>query len=250
MKKNYYYNDVMVNFYDIIHTDYNVDKKFYLDKIKNAGGPVLEIGCGTGRIFCDALKHGADIYGIDQSTLMLNKLKEKIDASEHYRVQNIDALDFISKKKFKLIIAPFRMFMHIITVEDQLIFLKNVYNNLSEDGEYVFNVFNPDLERIRTGDKECLRMETEYLPGKKFKFYDSSKPDLLNQCQQVTFRFEWEDNGIMKEDTMYFPMRYMFRYEIQHLCERAGFKSVNIYRDFEYNELSGEIKEFVVVCRK
>lgn len=250
MKKNYYYNDAMVNFYDVIHKNYDIDKKFYLDKILNAGGPVLEIGCGTGRIFCEALKQGADIYGIDQSALMLGKLKEKIDASEHYRVQVVDALDYLSEKKFNLIIAPYRMFMHIISVEDQQKFLKNVYANLNDNGEYIFNVFNPDLERIRTGDKETLRFEGEYIPGKTFKFYDSSKPDLLNQCQQVTFRFEWEDNGEIKEDKMYFPMRYMFRFEIQHLCERAGFKSVNIYRDFEYNELNGEVREFVVVCKK
>jgi hypothetical protein len=45
-------------------------------------------------------------------------------------------------------------------------------------------------------------------------------------------------------------MRYFFRFELQHLVERAGFKSVNIYGDFNCNELNKESKEFVVVCRK
>ncbi len=250
MKKNYYYNEVLVNFYDVFNAEYNVDKKFYLDKIQNAGGPVLEIGCGTGRIFCDALKQGADIYGIDQSELMLGKLKEKIDEKEYFRVQLINALEYKPEIKFNLIIAPFRMFTHIITVNDQLKFLKNVYDSLAENGEYVFNVFNPDLNRIQTGDKENLRFEGEYMPGRILKFYDSSKPDLLNQIQHVTFRFEWDDNGKMMEDKFYFPMRYSFRFELQHLVERAGFKSVSIYRDFDYNELNEEIKEFVVVCKK
>lgn len=250
MKKNYYYNKTLVNFYDVFTADYNVDKKFYLDKILNAGGPVLEIGCGTGRIFCDALKQGADIYGIDQSELMLGMLKEKIEVREHYRVQHINALEYKSDKKYKLIIAPFRMFAHILTVEDQLVFLRNVYNNLEESGEYTFNVFNPDLNRIQTGDKENLRFEGEYMPGRILKFYDSSKPDLLNQIQHVTFRFEWDDEGKWMNDKFYFPVRYFFRFELQHLVELTGFKSVNIYRDFDYNELNGEYKEFVVVCRK
>jgi SAM-dependent methyltransferase len=250
MRKSYYYNKVLVNFYDVFNADYNADKKFYLDKILNAGGRVLEIGCGTGRIFCDALKQGADIYGIDQSELMLSKLKEKIEVSEHYRVQVIDALEYYSEKKFKLIIAPFRMFMHLLTVEDQLKFLKNVYENLTGNGEFIFSVFNPDLNRIQTGDKETLRFEGEYSPGRILKFYDSSKPDLLNQCQHVTFRFEWDAGGKMMEDKFSFPMRYCFRFEIQHLVERAGFKLVNMYRDFDYNELNGEIKEYVVICRK
>jgi SAM-dependent methyltransferase len=250
MEKNYYYNKALVNFYDIFTAGYNADKKFYLDKILNAGGPVLEVGCGTGRIFCEARKQGADIYGIDKSELMLGKLKEKIDKREHYRVQVINALEYISKKKFNLIIAPYRMFMHILTVEDQLKFLKNVYENLEENGEFVFNVFNPNLNGIQTENKEKLRFEGEYEPGRIFKFYDSSTPDLLNQCQHVTFRFEWDDNGKMVEDKFSFPMRYFFRFELQHLAERAGFKSVNIYHDFDYNELNEEIKEFVVVCRK
>jgi SAM-dependent methyltransferase len=250
MMKNYYYNSAVVNFYDVINSEYDEDKKFYLDKILNAEGPVLEIGCGTGRIFCEALKQGADIYGIDQSELMLSRLKEKIDIREHYRVQVIDALEYISENKFKLIIAPFRMFMHILSVKDQLKYLKNVYENLADNGEYVFNVFNPDLNRIQTGDKENLRFEGEYMPGRMLKFYDSSKPDLLNQCQHVTFRFEWDIDGKVGDGKFSFPMRYSFRFELQHLAERAGFKSVNIYRDFDYNELNGETKEFVVVCGK
>ena len=250
MKKNYYYNKAQVNFYDIINAEYVEDKKFYLDKIRNAKGPVLEIGCGTGRIFCEAFKSGADIYGIDQSVLMLEKLKEKIDKSAHYRVQVIDALEYKPKNKFNLIIAPFRMFMHILTVEDQLKFMSNVYENLEDNCEFVFNVFNPHLGRIQTGDKENLRFEGEYALGRILKFYDSSKPDVINQCQHVTFRFEWDEDGEIRVGSFSFPMRYSFRFELQHLVERAGFKSFNIYRDFDYNVLNGEFKEFVVVCRK
>jgi SAM-dependent methyltransferase len=199
MEKNYYYNKTMVNFYDVFNAGYNEDKKFYLDKIRNAGGPVLEIGCGTGRIFCEALKVGADIYGIDQSELMLERLKEKIDTGEYHRVMLINVLEYKPGRKFKLIIAPFRMFMHILTVEDQLRFMKNVYESLDVNGEFAFNVFNPDINRIQRVLKKNLRFEGEYIPSRILKFYDSSKPDLLNQCQHVTFRFEWDDNGKMKE---------------------------------------------------
>jgi hypothetical protein len=83
----------------------------------------------------------------------------------------------------------------MLTVEDQIRFLKNVYENLADNGEFVFNVFNPDLNRIQTGDKENLRFEGEYLPGRIMRFYDSSRPDLLNQCQHITFRFECDENG-------------------------------------------------------
>src|SRR5436190_21802702 len=127
MNEDYKYSKEMVEFYDTVYENLTPegDLEFYVQKLVNVGGPALEIGCGTGRIFTKALKRGADVYGIDQSELMLEKLKEKIEPKEYHRIQNIDAREFKSGKKFKLIIAPFRIFQHVLTVGDQLQFLEN-----------------------------------------------------------------------------------------------------------------------------
>ncbi len=198
MKDRYQYPEVMVRFYDAVYDNMTslADKEYYINKMMNTGGPVLEIGCGTGRLFCEALKREADVYGIDQSELMLNKLKEKIDSKEHFRVQLADAKEFISVQKYKLIIAPFRMFQHIIITEDQLKILRNVKENLETGGIFIFDVFNPDINIIGKGYQETLQSETEYKPGRIIRRYHKAKPDLLNQCINVTFRFEWQEDTI------------------------------------------------------
>jgi SAM-dependent methyltransferase len=252
MKNNYKYNEPMVRFYDAVYDNLPAvkDKSYYVDKLVNAGGPALEIGCGTGRLFCEALKQGADVYGIDQNELMQNKLKEKIDESQHYRVHLMDATELSLDMKFKLIIAPFRMFQHVYTVEDQLKVLGNVREHLVDGGRFIFDVFRPNPKYLDTETEESLQYEGEYAPGKFIRRYHSFKPDVLNQTQYIKFRFEWDEDDEIKHDEFITPMRYFFRYELEHLAARAGLKLINIYGDTEENPISNENWNFIVECEK
>jgi len=238
----------MVRFYDVVYDNMTslTDKHFYIGKMVNAGGPVLEIGCGTGRLFTKALEKGADVYGIDQSELMLSKLKEKIEEKEHYRVGHADAREYVSDKKYKLIIAPFRVFQHIYSVADQIKFLENVKINLAEGGTFIFDVFNPDLNYIIKGSEESLQFSGEYSPGKAIRRYHEIKPDILNQIQHVTFRFEWDEDNEIKQAEFYTPMRYYFRFELEHLVARSGLRLKNIYGDENESPLTAERKSFIV----
>lgn len=70
--------DFVVRFYDLIYKKVRtgIDLDYYMKKILETDGPVLELGVGTGRIFMKALEKGADIYGIDISPSMVEKLKD------------------------------------------------------------------------------------------------------------------------------------------------------------------------------
>jgi SAM-dependent methyltransferase len=254
MNNNYKYNEVMVHFYDVVYDNMlkSIDVVYYVDKLKNAGGPALEIGCGTGRIFCEALRAGVDIYGLDLSDLMLNVLKGKIDKKEHSRLLLGDIRKTKLGRKYKLIIAPFRMFQHLYTVEDQLNALSNIKEHLEDGGRFIFDAFNPDLNFIFSGFEESLQFSGEYAPGKVIRRYHKVKPDPINQQQHITFRFEWDENGDgnLSEAEFYTPLRYFFRYELEHLVLRSGLMLVNIYGDMNENPLNEKSRDFVVVCSK
>src|SRR5262249_31334206 len=146
--------------------------------------------------------------------------------------------------------APFRMFQHICTTDEQLSLLRNVCENLESGGKFIMDVFKPNLEMISKGMEETLQFEGEYLPGKTVKRFHKAQPDILNQVQNVTFRFEWDSDKGKKESKYSFPMRYFFRYELEHLIARSGLKLENIYGDFNENPLAADSKSFVVVCSK
>jgi SAM-dependent methyltransferase len=216
----------------------------------NSGGPVLEIGCGTGRIFTEAINKGVDIYGIDISKLMQNYLKKKIQRKDYFRLKLADVRKFNFGKGFNLIIVPFRMFSHLISVEDQLQALGNIHNHLRHGGRFIFDVFLPDLDLIKKGIENSIVFEGEHEPGKRLQRLQSSIPDYINQTQHVKFKDIWEETDGVHEDSFEFPMRYFFRYELEHLIARANLKLVKMNGDFHKNEINSSSKDMVCVCTK
>ena len=246
------YPETFARFYDLIYHQMrdHVDLDFFLDEIDRTRGRILEVGSGTGRLFTNALLHGADIFGIDISQSMLKVLKSKIKPDDYYRVSNQNILDFRFDFKFDLIIAPFRVIMHVDKKEEQLRALNNVYNHLNNNGKLIFDTFIPDLGQLINGLKDVVDFEGEYEKGRKVRRIVSTKPDLINQIINVNFRMEWDENGTLKTKEWKIPMRYFFRYELEHLVERSDFGKYKIIGDYQGNELNNNSKEFIVICTK
>jgi len=246
------YPKSFARFYDIIYQHHRdgVDNVFFLNEINKTNGKILEIGVGTGRLFKDALKNGADIYGLDISQPMIDVLLGKIDSSQHNRISLQNIIDFNYNFEFDLIVAPFRVIMHLLDKEDQIRALNNVYSHLKEGGRFIFDVFVPNLERLINGFDKFTDFEGEYQTGKKLKRSVTTKPDLINQIINVTFHLEWEEDNELKHEDWETPMRFFFRYEMEHLLERTKFGKYKIFGDYQENELDKDSKEFVVVCQK
>lgn len=243
---------VIARFYDTIYHQLrdSVDSEYFLSEIRNTHGSVLEVGVGTGRLFLSALESGADIYGIDVSESMIDVLFKKLPAEQHQRISCQNLVDFSLDKKFDLIVAPFRVLMHLGEKEDQLKALNNVCKHLNRNGRFIFDVFVPDLHQILRGLDNKMDFEGEYEPGKKVRRFASTVPDLINQTIAVNFRMEWEDNTGWQHENWQLTMRFFFRYELEHLIERSHFGSYEMYGDYSGSRLQKESKEFVVVCRK
>lgn len=246
------YPHFFARFYDTIydHVRDATDHQYFIRKILNNSGPVLEIGVGTGRLFADALNHGANIYGIDISPAMLDILKVKLLEKDHHRISVQDIYTFKLDQKFDLIIAPFRVFMHLLTVEEQFKALEVVHSHLNPKGRFIFDLFIPNLKILHDGLDDVKDFEGEYEPGKKLIRYSSMNADPVNQISHVTFKLVWNEDGIEKTEEWKTDLRFFFRYEIEHLINQSKLKLVNIFGDFEENKLNESSKEFIVECKK
>jgi len=246
------YPENFARFYDVIyhHMRDNVDNDYFQNVIKQTKGKVLEIGVGTGRLFSNALNQGADLYGLDISQSMLNVLYKKLPENQHYRISLQNIIDFKFDFKFNLIIAPFRVIMHVLEKDEQIRALNNVYDHLEKTGKFIFDAFVPDLNQLLNGINNQVDFEGEYKAGKKIKRTVSTKPDLINQLINITFHLEWEEDNELKQDEWKVPMRYFFRYELEHLIERSKFEKYKIYGDYQGSELNQQSREFVMICQK
>ena len=243
------YPESFARFYDTIYAHLRtVDRDYFLRTILATKGPVLEIGVGTGRFFIDALTNGADIYGVDVSESMLRQLRKKLDERHHQRIFLQDARSLHLNKTFDLIVAPFRVFSHLIEPEDQLRALNSIYDHLNPGGRFIFDLYVPDLGILLNGIKEQVDFEGEYAPGKKLKRVVSARSDLIRQVNSVTMTLVWDDDNGEKTESWNLPMRYYFRYELEYLVQRSKLSLKHIYGDYEEHELSSESKDFIVVC--
>lgn len=252
MKNTFEYPDYVARFYDIIYNKVRsgIDTEYFVNEALSARGKVLEIGVGTGRLFVETLEKGADIYGIDISRSMIKVLTARINPEDHHRITVGDAVDMKLGRKFNLIMAPFRVFSHILETRNQVAFLNNVYEHLNSGGRFIFDLFIPDPKILSEGINNVTDFEGEYKPGKKFKRTVTSKASMINQLLDITMKFEWDEDGRQIKKEWKLKMRYFFRYELEHLVNISKLTLVNMFGDYQGNQLDNDSKEFVIVCRK
>lgn len=228
----------------------DADSNFFIDRIRQTKGRILEVGVGTGRLFMNGLESGAEIYGIDISPSMLDILRKKLSPENQKRISLQNIVDFKSDRKYDLIIAPFRVFMHLIEKNEQLKALDNVYDNLNPKGVFIFDTFIPDLKMLISGLENVVDFNGEFEPGNRVKRIVTTKPDLINQLINITFRIEWNEGKSAFTSEWKTRLRYFFRFELEHLIERSGFSIYRISGDFANNDLDNSSKEFIVTCQK
>ncbi|MDH4271665.1 MAG: class I SAM-dependent methyltransferase, partial [Candidatus Aminicenantes bacterium] len=192
----------------------------------------------------------ADVYGTDNSVEMLAVLRNKLEPRHHDRIQRGDLVNMELGKRFDLIVAPFRVFSHIIDVDDQIRALNTVYDHLVPGGVFVFDLYVPNLKLLLEGMTPTTDFDGEYAPGKRLKRTVSAASDLITQVTSVIMTFDWQDEGRWSHDDWSFPMRYFFRYELEHLIARSKLKLESIYGDFAESPLASGSKEFLVHCTR
>lgn len=137
-------------FMDTVYRDASRDDvNYYLEKATSAEGPVLELGCGTGRIYLELLEAGVDVDGVDLSKDALAVLKEKGEKRGlEPRVWQADMTELTANREYTLVICPFNAIQKLTTIEQQQALLKSVNDVLAPGGRFVFDTFVPNFEYI------------------------------------------------------------------------------------------------------
>jgi SAM-dependent methyltransferase len=247
------YGRVTARYYDLAYggrPELAHDGAFYLSLAREAAGPVLELGCGTGRVLLAIATAGFPCTGLDDSQAMLSALRAKRPPPT-LRLVRAPMQDFdLGGDRFSLIYSAFRAFQHLCTVEDQLACLACVRRHLTPGGVFAFDVFNPRLERI------ALREEPESEDvrfaegGDEVVRHVSVSRDPGAQVQRVRMRYGRRSAGAgAGEDRVEFSMRWFYRFEIEHLLARAGFELAALYGDFDRSPFSGASPAIIAVAR-
>lgn len=234
------------------------DVQFYVEEARSAGGNVLEIGCGTGRVLIPTARAGVTIDGVDASSEMLGVCAERL-ASEPPEVRDRvtlhegDGRELDLGKKFRIVTAPFRVMQHQVTIDDQLRFLGSVKRHLDRRGKFVFDVFKPNFAALVAADGiEREDTPTTALPdGRSFRRAARvRRVRFVEQVSEVEIIYYVSDARGKPEKRFgqAFDMRWYLRDELVHLLARAGFRVRDLYGDLERSPLTDASSEMIVVA--
>ena len=219
------------------------DVGFFVHAARESGGPVLEVGSGTGRVLIPTARAGIEITGLDLSPHMLAVCRERLQAETkevQTRVHLVegDMRQFELAQTFQLVTLPFRPFQHLTTIEEQLACLGCIHRHLAKGGKLILDIFNPKLETLVEKDfgKEMAEEPEFSLPdGRRvIRRHSVVSRDVANQINNVELvHYVTFPDGRKERLVQAFPMRYLFKFEAEHLLVRAGFTVEQLYADYD-----------------
>lgn len=235
------------------------DVAFFTDAARASGPPVLEIGSGTGRVLLPVARAGVDIVGLDSSPSMLavcRGLIEREPAAVRARIELVegDMRSFDLGRTFTLATIPFRAFQHLATVEDQLACLAGIRRHLGAGGRLILDVFNPSIEALvqPVGQESAPDAEFTMPDGRRVtRRYCITSRDRARQLNHVELIYYVTYPGGRAERLVHsFPMRYLFRFEGEHLLVRAGFEIEHLYSGYDKSPFGSSYPgELIFVAR-
>lgn len=237
------------------------DVAFFVEAATAAGSPVLEVGCGTGRVLIPTARAGVEVVGLDLSPHMLavcrHRLQEESEAVRgRVRLVEADMRNFDLGSRFTLATIPFRPFQHLLTVEDQLSCLASIRRHLTDEGGLILDLFNPSLDfLVNRPVGEELDDEPPFTTPDGRTVIRRHKTVAIDRFQQVghyeLIHYVSHPDGRHERLVQAFPMRYLFRFEAEHLLARAGFTLEHVYADYDKSPYGSKYPgELLMVARR
>lgn len=246
--------DLFAYYYDADMGDFADDLPLYRELARRNAGLVLDAMCGTGRVVVPLAAAGFEVVGVDIAPEMVRIVERKrseLQLGPRLRVQQGDIRRLDLPERFSLALVPMNSFMHLETVEDQLAALESIRRQLEPGGLLVLDLFNPD-PRDLLADQGVLVYERTFTSaaGRPVQKWVVRRTDAAEQRHSVEFIYdELQADGRVVRRSLSFAMRWLYRFELQHLLARAGFTVEGIYGDYDLEPYTSESSQLIVIAR-
>jgi SAM-dependent methyltransferase len=252
----------------------DIGTAFYAGLAQEAGGPVLEIACGTGRVSIPIARLGFAVTGLDIVPGMLEQARGK-SAGLPARWIAGDARAFDLGERFRLIFLTGNAFQAFLTRADQEALLERVRAHLHDDGLFAFETRNPrwptrktlaaDAERLaseargvgrplfallETRDEEEGWQAYTDRSGRDVRVSKTQSYDHVAQILHWTTYRRWYEGAREHTKVTRIAVRYTFPQELAALLHYNGFSIIRQYGDWNLEPLAATSTSIIVVCRK
>lgn len=206
------------------------DVAFYVNQAQMAGGPVLELACGTGRLLEPIANAGVATTGIDLSAGMLAEARRKAQlAGTRSRYIQADIRQFSLDERFALIFIAHNSLGHLMDIDSFDACMSCVRRHLAERGRFIVDVFVPNL-RLLLQDPQARRPLSEYDDpdgAGRVVVTEMSHYDVVTQIKSIRTFHRFPNSTSEAEGS--FQLKMYFPQELQALLRHNGLRVVEAY---------------------
>ncbi|HWQ12980.1 MAG TPA: class I SAM-dependent methyltransferase [Roseiflexaceae bacterium] len=247
--------DALARYYDADHAAFDEDVPLYRELARRTGGRVLEAMCGSGRLLEPLARAGLRLVGVDSSAAMLALARERLAAAgllDRVALHEGDVRAGLPPGPFGLAIVALNSFMHLTTTADQLAALGHLHAALAPGGLLALDLFNPDARGLAGLDGGLvLDRAFTLVDGARVQKFVAQRADMARQLNHVTFIYdELDAAGQVRRTTYPFTMRWLYRYELEHLLARCGFALEAVYGSYELDPFAPGSELMFSVARR
>ncbi|MBL8046027.1 MAG: class I SAM-dependent methyltransferase [Anaerolineales bacterium] len=248
---------LLSRYYDLENAEFTEDLEFWIELAEEHGGPVLELGCGTGRVLLQIARRGLAITGVDNSPEMLARLEEKLRATSALgkggwpaapTLINADIQSFSHNTQYAIALLPFNTFMHLLTLEAQVAALTNIRKHLAAGAPLVLDVVNP--VQAYAAEEQGLTLERSFADGERtVQQFSQMRLERAAQLAHITWLYDSVGpGGDVQRLTVPLTLRYTFPAEMRLLLEKCGLTLTHLWGDYDRAPFSDDAPRMIVMA--
>ena len=249
--------DRFARHYDGDYRDYDDDIDLILALAAECDGPVLEMGCGTGRVALPLAAAGFRVVGVDISSKLLAVARAKLTVQglgqQVELVQDeLTRFDY-PQKDFSLAVCTSNTLMHLTSAHAQMLALENACRHLTEGGLLLLDLFNPDVARLIAvqGIMELADEWDDESLGVHVMKWSVRTVDFAEQLQDTLFIYEEiAADGQTRRTVCPFLLRFLWRSEAELMLQASGFTVEDVWGDFDGDPYGENSEHLILLARK
>ncbi len=248
----------IARFYDLVHAELVEDIPLVLMLAEQTRGPVLELGCGTGRLLQPLGRAGHRVIGLDNSPAMLDRARARL-AADHLAVQERvtliegDMTDFSLDEKVGLAVIPYNTLLHLEPTKMEQVF-HCIGRHMDDNGRLFIDLVNPQLA-AQTPDDQGLTLERVMVDpetGETIVQMASSWADQSRHILHITWLYDVSPSqgGPIQRTVAEADYYYVYPHEIELLLKAAGFRLAGIYGSYDGRPFDEGSERLLVMASK
>lgn len=239
--------------YDLEYASYTQDIAWYRALAEGVGGPVLELGVGSGRLALRLLEDGHALTGVDLSEPMLDAFRRRLASapslSERCTLHCADFRDLRLSQRFPLVILPFNALHHCSDDQELDRLLASVRSHMTARGVFGLDCYLPDPALYERDPNERYEPRVFLRPdtGETLNSWEQSWYDVERSVHHVRYTYQRSDGS---EHQVALDLRMWSREALHTRLAAAGLHIVYEMADFDGTVMSDDATRVVAVLSR